>query len=64
MSRMGQRYSGSGEHEWDKEECLIMKKRMKKICSLLLVSTLIFSAVGCGKKTEEPEKRKRQKKQR
>ena len=62
MSWMGQRYSGSGEHEGDKEECLIMKKRMKKVCSLLLVSTLIFSAVGCRKKTEEPEKKKETKK--
>lgn len=34
-----------------------MKKRMKKICSLLLVSALIFSTVGCGKKAEEPEKK-------
>ena len=34
-----------------------MKKRMKKICSLLLVSILALSTIGCGKKTEEPKEK-------
>ena len=34
-----------------------MKKSMKKICSLLLVSILVFSTIGCEKKAEEPKEK-------
>lgn len=45
-----------------KKEKIRLQRRMKKICSLLLVSTLVFGIAGCGKKSEEPEQKTETKK--